>query len=259
MISFPGYCESAEDAAMLIFCTLQEGSAKAHLVKNITRRLYAVERAAIGAGNCYVFNDRESGMKRWTDGMKWSKSRVLGQFLVYRRIDDKDDSQASEEQKAFSSAASTAISTPAELNLNWSQKKRKVSEHHNNMIPPPTMANTHHDFETLTNFHVVAGSLPNSAVHSLQNSCEHSPHFKAEAEMVSPPELASLDTTLVEEPALDHLITLPHQVSPSKLRRELNIIAAPNRLLAGIADELCKKTFSMVLHGTVYHVVWILD
>ena len=66
------------------------------------------------------------------------------------------------------------------------------------------------------------------------------------------------DTTLVEEPALDHLITLPHQVSPSKLRRELNIIAAPNRLLAGIADELCKKTFSMVLHGTVYHVVWIL-
>ena len=26
-------------------------------------------------------------MKRWTDGMRWSKSRVEGQFLVYRRIE----------------------------------------------------------------------------------------------------------------------------------------------------------------------------
>jgi hypothetical protein len=31
-----------------------------------------------------VFSERESGIQRWTDGYRWSKSRVDGQFLVYR-------------------------------------------------------------------------------------------------------------------------------------------------------------------------------
>jgi len=35
----------------------------------------------------FVFDEKESGIKRWTDGLVWSPSRILGNFLVYRELD----------------------------------------------------------------------------------------------------------------------------------------------------------------------------
>lgn len=42
------------------------------------------------------------GIKRWTDGFLWSPSRILGNFLVYRELANRD-------QRPYNSESSTAI------------------------------------------------------------------------------------------------------------------------------------------------------
>jgi len=37
-------------------------------------------------GSVFVFDERESGIYRWTDGRIWSPSRICGNFLVYREL-----------------------------------------------------------------------------------------------------------------------------------------------------------------------------
>lgn len=41
----------------------------------------------ITSGSVFVFDEDESGIKRWTDGYFWSPSRILGNFLLYRETD----------------------------------------------------------------------------------------------------------------------------------------------------------------------------
>ncbi|KAJ7238255.1 Gti1/Pac2 family-domain-containing protein, partial [Mycena haematopus] len=55
----------------------------------VTRRLVDGERNMIASGSVFVFNEDESGIKRWTDGFFWSPSRILGNFLLYRETDKK--------------------------------------------------------------------------------------------------------------------------------------------------------------------------
>ena len=43
----------------------------------------------VQSGAVFVFDEHESGIKRWTDGLVWSPSRILGNFLVsHERIHD---------------------------------------------------------------------------------------------------------------------------------------------------------------------------
>ncbi|KAH8116017.1 Gti1/Pac2 family-domain-containing protein [Phellopilus nigrolimitatus] len=56
------------------------------------RRLDAEERRAITSGNVYVWEERGAnseatglGIERWTDGMRWSPSRVRDEFLFYHQ------------------------------------------------------------------------------------------------------------------------------------------------------------------------------
>ncbi len=37
-------------------------------------------------GTIIVYDEEASGIKRWTDGLSWSPSRVLNKFLVYREV-----------------------------------------------------------------------------------------------------------------------------------------------------------------------------
>lgn len=41
----------------------------------------------VQSGAVFVFDEHESGIKRWTDGLVWSPSRILNNFLVYRETD----------------------------------------------------------------------------------------------------------------------------------------------------------------------------
>jgi hypothetical protein len=49
--------------------------------------LVDAERKMITSGSVFVFDEDESGIKRWTDGLYWSPSRILGNFLLYRETD----------------------------------------------------------------------------------------------------------------------------------------------------------------------------
>lgn len=59
------------------------------MIPRVTRRLIERERGMVQSGAVFVFDEHESGIKRWTDGLVWSPSRILGNFLVYRETDKK--------------------------------------------------------------------------------------------------------------------------------------------------------------------------
>ena len=54
----------------------------------VGRRPYEIERPQlITSGNVFVFVEELSRIRRWTDGVRWSPSRILGKFLVYRELE----------------------------------------------------------------------------------------------------------------------------------------------------------------------------
>ncbi|GLB44814.1 putative gti1/Pac2 family protein [Lyophyllum shimeji] len=54
----------------------------------------------IKSGAVFVFSVEESGIKRWTDGLLWSPSRIVGNFLVYREINERTSSRGAH-KKAY--------------------------------------------------------------------------------------------------------------------------------------------------------------
>jgi len=76
-----GWIETTGDA-LLIFEAARRG-----LIPRVTRRLVESERKMITSGSVFVFDEAESGIKRWTDGFFWSPSRILGNFLLYRETE----------------------------------------------------------------------------------------------------------------------------------------------------------------------------
>lgn len=89
--SYYGYVGSTKDALLIIQAIVDKQ------LELISRRPHERERPAlIKSGNVFVFIEEHSGIKRWTDGIAWSPSRILGRFLVYRELDkhslnEKDD------------------------------------------------------------------------------------------------------------------------------------------------------------------------
>ncbi|KAK9695491.1 Gluconate transport-inducing protein [Basidiobolus ranarum] len=80
METYFGYIESVQDA-LLVFETCRLG----HLSR-VRRRLSDKERQRIRSGSIYVWEEEESGIRRWTDGYTWSPSRVFGSFLTYQEL-----------------------------------------------------------------------------------------------------------------------------------------------------------------------------
>ncbi|CAG8471601.1 10030_t:CDS:1 [Funneliformis caledonium] len=99
--TFRGYIETTQDT-LLIFEACRRG-----VLPRICRRLQEKERKIVTSGSVFVFDERESGIKRWTDGLVWSPSRILGNFLIYRELDKraptgKKDSSPVERQRSNS-------------------------------------------------------------------------------------------------------------------------------------------------------------
>ncbi|OBZ91595.1 Global transcription regulator FGP1 [Choanephora cucurbitarum] len=65
------------------------------MLPRITRRLQEKERQLVRSGSIFVFDETESGIKRWTDGRIWSPSRIMGNFLVYRELNKKHNAKQS--------------------------------------------------------------------------------------------------------------------------------------------------------------------
>ncbi|KAM3067146.1 Global transcription regulator sge1 [Clarireedia jacksonii] len=78
--TFQGHIASTHDALLFEACLT------GHL-NYVARRSHDRERSSlIKSGNVFIYEERSSGIKRWTDGVPWSPSRVLGNFLVYREL-----------------------------------------------------------------------------------------------------------------------------------------------------------------------------
>ncbi|KZV88364.1 hypothetical protein EXIGLDRAFT_839311 [Exidia glandulosa HHB12029] len=78
---YRAYIQDTGDA-LLAFEAALSGSA---WIPRVTRRWNHYERARrIRSGTVFVINERESNVKRWTDGRMWTPSRILKNFLVYR-------------------------------------------------------------------------------------------------------------------------------------------------------------------------------
>ncbi|KAG5724314.1 hypothetical protein E4T56_gene16065 [Termitomyces sp. T112] len=101
---FTGYVETTLHALRLIH------AARQGVIPRITRRLNDAERRTmIKPGAVFVFSVEESGIKRWTDGLLWSPSRIVGNFLVYREINERTSSRGSN-KKSYPLDSSRGIS-----------------------------------------------------------------------------------------------------------------------------------------------------
>ena len=80
--TFFGYIESTMDSLLLFEAAL------AGRLAHVARRPHDRERSdLIKSGNVFVYEEFSSGIKRWTDGVSWSPSRILDNFLLYRELD----------------------------------------------------------------------------------------------------------------------------------------------------------------------------
>ena len=76
-----GHIETTKDA-LLIFEACFNGT-----LAHCFRRPHDRERSSvIVSGNVFVYEEGTSGIKRWTDGIPWSPSRILTNFLIYRQL-----------------------------------------------------------------------------------------------------------------------------------------------------------------------------
>ncbi|ODV76815.1 uncharacterized protein CANTADRAFT_24082 [Suhomyces tanzawaensis NRRL Y-17324] len=92
--TYYGYVGSTKDALLII----QEIVDKQ--LELVPRRPHERERPSlIKSGNVFVFIEEHSGIKRWTDGIAWSPSRILGRFLVYRELDKHSLSEKDDKKK----------------------------------------------------------------------------------------------------------------------------------------------------------------
>jgi len=66
--------------AHVIFEAVRQG-----LLPLIKRRLTSEERDQLSSGNVFVWEEAEhkGGLERWTDGRRWSQSRMKGEYLFY--------------------------------------------------------------------------------------------------------------------------------------------------------------------------------
>ncbi|KAL7919253.1 Gti1/Pac2 family domain-containing protein [Trichoderma austrokoningii] len=82
MPTFEGHISTTMEALILFESCLHGRLA------HVPRRPHDRERQdLISSGNVFLYEEHASGIKRWTDGISWSPSRILGNFLIYRELE----------------------------------------------------------------------------------------------------------------------------------------------------------------------------
>lgn len=80
--TFTGHVATTSDALVLFEACLTGQ------LSHVPRRPHDRERNMLIRSGCvFIYEENASGIKRWTDGVTWSPSRILGNFLVYRELD----------------------------------------------------------------------------------------------------------------------------------------------------------------------------
>lgn len=81
METYYGHVRTPADASILFeACCIG-------LLPRAQRRLSKKERQTIRSGSTFVWDERETGIRRWTDDRSWSASRISGGFLTCREME----------------------------------------------------------------------------------------------------------------------------------------------------------------------------
>lgn len=76
-----GFLDTTKDAMTIVEAALQGR------LSHISRRPHDKERAEmLVSGTVLVYEENASGIKRWTDAVHWSPSRVMNNCLIYRQL-----------------------------------------------------------------------------------------------------------------------------------------------------------------------------
>ena len=80
--SYVGFI-STIDAAALLFKACRQGH-----VHTTRRRIDSSDRTSlISSGHIFIYHQQKCNIQRWTDGLRWSPSRKLDGFLIYRELE----------------------------------------------------------------------------------------------------------------------------------------------------------------------------
>ncbi|KAI9294950.1 hypothetical protein K502DRAFT_278596, partial [Neoconidiobolus thromboides FSU 785] len=79
MKEFKGYVEDIQDALILI-----EASVNGYLDQK-KARLTFTEKMQIRSGTTFILNENDTNIKRWSDGISWTPSRLMDGFFVYQQ------------------------------------------------------------------------------------------------------------------------------------------------------------------------------
>ncbi|KAL7903645.1 Gti1/Pac2 family domain-containing protein [Trichoderma velutinum] len=81
--AFKGHVATTWDALLLFESCLQ-----GH-INHVPRQPNDLERQELSSsGNIFIYEEHASGIKRWIDGISWSPSRFVGNFLIYRELEN---------------------------------------------------------------------------------------------------------------------------------------------------------------------------
>ncbi|KAF1915456.1 Gti1/Pac2 family-domain-containing protein [Ampelomyces quisqualis] len=79
--TWQGFLDTTKDAMTVVEAALQGR------LGHISRRPHDKERAEmLTSGTVLVYEENASGIKRWTDAVHWSPSRVMNNCLIYRQL-----------------------------------------------------------------------------------------------------------------------------------------------------------------------------
>ncbi|KAH8725963.1 Gti1/Pac2 family-domain-containing protein [Phaeosphaeriaceae sp. PMI808] len=79
--TWQGFLDTTKDAMTIVEAALQGR------LSHISRRPHDKERAEmLTSGTVLVYEENASGIKRWTDAVHWSPSRVMNNCLIYRQL-----------------------------------------------------------------------------------------------------------------------------------------------------------------------------
>lgn len=103
--TYTGYIGSTKDAVLVIQGVLS------NQFQVVQRRPHDRERPdLIKSGSVFIFIEEQSGIRRWTDGISWSPSRILGRFLVYKELNKSAHQDREEKKKRKRSSDSQSLS-----------------------------------------------------------------------------------------------------------------------------------------------------
>ncbi|CAO3629229.1 unnamed protein product [Mucor fragilis] len=124
--TFHGYVETTQDS-LLVF-----EACRRNILPKVSRRLQERERKMVRSGSVFVFDEKDSGIKRWTDGLVWSPSRILGNFLIYRELDKKPSASQKQQIRKRSTSSTSTLSDATVAALSSSRIRQSAADHRTN-------------------------------------------------------------------------------------------------------------------------------